>query len=292
MGKKNRRFWDAEYLNDMTYTMYFDRLKEIAVTSIEWLGMPDTVDLEFLEKSLFNTGMALFFHDNDADADIVTRCTPAGNFNIYNIPRNRKPYAVNTVFDTRTIDNSVLIYNNIARKPDITTCELFARRLAECERTSDINIKAQKTPVLVTASQTQRTTMVNMYQQYDGNAPFIFPTEGYNDNAIRAMSTGAPFVADKIRVEKQQIWNEFLTFMGIPNATFEKRERLIADEVNRSQGGVVAMQNSRLLTRQKAVKEINKMFGLDVSVRFRDIDISLPGGGGNDTIIEEVEENE
>ena len=289
---RNRRINDTLNLNNATYNMYFDKLREIAVTSIEWLNLPDTVDAEFLEKALFNTGMALYFHDDDADADIVTRCTPAGNFNIYDIPGDRKPYATNTNFQTRTAQNSVLIYNNVVRKPDIKTCELFARRLTMCDRTADINTNAQKTPVMIKASPTQRTTMINMYEQYDGNAPYVFPTEMYDNSNIQVLTTGAPYVVDKLREEKQQIWNEFLTFMGIPNVTFQKRERLISDEVNRSQGGVVAIQNSRLLTREKAAREINNMFGLNVSVRFRDIDISMPGGAGDTDIIEEVEELE
>ena len=38
----------------------------------------------------------------------------------------------------------------------------------------DVNIQAQKTPILILAEESQRLTMQNAYMQYDGNEPFIF----------------------------------------------------------------------------------------------------------------------
>lgn len=52
--------------------------------------------------------------------------------------------------------------------------ELFALRLYEAERTADVNIKAQKTPVLLLMDEKQRLTMENIYSQYEGNKPVIF----------------------------------------------------------------------------------------------------------------------
>ena len=76
--------------------------------------------------------------------------------------------------------------------------------------------------------------------------------------------------ADKIYQLKVQYWNEILTYLGISNINTQKKERMVTDEVTRNQGGVVASRYSRLGMRQKACKEINKMFGLDISVDFRE----------------------
>ena len=69
---------------------------------------------------------------------------------------------------------------------------------------------------------------------------------------------------------KTKIWNEALTYLGIPNISQTKKERMIKDEVERQNGGTLASRNSGLYMRRKACEEINEMFGLDISVVFRD----------------------
>ena len=50
----------------------------------------------------------------------------------------------------------------------------------------------------------------------------------------------------------------------------------MSDEVNRSQGGSIASKFSRLHERQTAVEKINKMFGTNISVDYREeLDTSL-----------------
>ena len=92
--------------------------------------------------------------------------------------------------------------------------ELFALRLYEAERTADVNIKAQKTPVLILVDENQRLTFENMYSQFDGNKPAIF---GDKNNVglenFSVLKTDAPFIADKVMDYKKEIWNEALTFL-------------------------------------------------------------------------------
>ena len=61
-----------------------------------------------------------------------------------------------------------------------------------------------------------------------------------------------------------------LTYMGISNISYQKRERLISDEVTRSQGGTIAIRYSKLNARRQACDEINRMFGLNISCDFRE----------------------
>ena len=45
---------------------------------------------------------------------------------------------------------------------------------------------------------------------------------------------------------------------------------MVSDEVVRNQGGVIASRYSRLNARRQAAEQINKMFGLDIEVVYRD----------------------
>lgn len=66
------------------------------------------------------------------------------------------------------------------------------------------------------------------------------------------------------------IWNDVLTYLGISNVTFEKKERMLQDEITRSQGGTIASRYSRLEARRQACREINKMFGLNMTCNYRE----------------------
>ena len=153
--------------------------------------------------------------------------------------------------------------------------ELFALRLYEAEQTAMVNIKAQKTPVLLLMDEKQRLTMENLYSQYEGNRPVIFGDKNsLGENVIKAINTQAPFIADKIIDYKKEIWNEALTFLGINNIMVDKKERLITDEANSNNELINLNLQSYLAARQEACRQFNEKFGFtgtdkEISVRVR-----------------------
>ena len=267
--KKDRNFWDSARLNNYTYMYYYNKLTELAISMFEWKNLPDTIDERFLELTLFSEGKALFFRD-DIIGDLALRCTLAGPFDLYNVPTRRRAYAVNGYQAERTNKDSVVIYNNYLRHPTKPDVEMFAMKLYNLSRAIDVNANAQKTPVLILCDENQRLTMKNLYMQYDGNMPFIFGDKQLNPNDVKVLSTGAPFVSDKLYQLFTQYWNEALTHLGISNVNYQKKERMISDEVLRNQGGTIASRYSRLEMRRKACEKINEMFGLDIEVEFRE----------------------
>ena len=106
--------------------------------------------------------------------------------------------------------------------------------------------------------------------QYDGNYPVIFGDSNLDIKSLSVLKTDAPFVSDKIYDLKVKIWNEALTYLGVSNINSTKKERMITDEVIRNQGGTIASRYSRLESRRIAVKKINKMFGLNITVDYRE----------------------
>lgn len=149
----------------------------------------------------------------------------------------------------------------------------------DLDSTIDINARAQKTPVLIQCDEKQRLSLLNVYKEYDGNSPVLFGDKNLDIKGFGVLKTDAPFVADKLYDLKNQIWNEALTYLGISNVSYQKRERLITDEVTRGQGGTVASRYSRLAMREQACDRINELFGLDVSVKYRE-DFQIPDVDG------------
>lgn len=266
---KDGQFWRSAELNALTYRQYYNRLTELSTCMFDWQNLPDTIDPRFLEMVLFSQGFAVFFNDPDLGY-LALRCATSGKWNIYNIPIYRRAYASNGYNKKLNIKNSVIIWNNYIHTNSMLDVELYAHRLAEIDRAIDVNVRAQRTPVLIRCAQEQRMTMEQLYLQYDGNQPFIFADKTLDPNSLSVLKTDAPFVAQDLYQMRTQYWNEALTHLGISNLNLAKKERLITDEVQRTQGSVTASRYSRLEMRRRACEEINKMFGLDIWVDFRE----------------------
>jgi hypothetical protein len=167
-----------------------------------------------------------------------------------------------------------MIYNNYLHTNSTLGIEMYAKRLWRLERTIDVNVEQQKTPVIVQCSESQKLVMTNLMKQYDGNEPFIFGDKNLDLNGIHVFNTGAPYVADKLNMLKIEIYNEALTYLGISNVNIQKKERLLSDEVTRNMGSIEAQKYTRLNSRKEACQKINEMFKLNIDCDYRE-DIKL-----------------
>lgn len=287
MGKRIRKippkdaFRDAILLNNETYVDYLERMKKICLSMFEWQNLPESMNARFIEMCLFYNGQAALLYD-DNYGYINTMAADGGYINIYGLPTEIQCYSYRfnerrSLFMTDTGEEKgkecILVMNNYERIPTSATVNLFAYRLAEAQRTADVNIKAQRTPILITTDQKQYFTLKKMYEEYDGNTPAIFADKNViTPDALKSLKTDAPFIAQNIMDYKREIWNEFLTFMGISNLS-EKRERMISNEVDSNNELVNLNLQALLIPRKEACKQFNEKYGLmgekaiDVKVR-------------------------
>ena len=289
MSRKRTLFDESAVTNNLKYIQYLNRLTELAISMFEWKNLPPTVDARYLELHLFQNGSVVYFND-DVLGDLCLDVIYNGRLDVYGNPVLRRAYSeYNNYQKLLKSSNSVIIWNNYLRTSSLLDVKMFASRLYNLDGIIDVNANAQKTPVLVQGTEKQRLTLLNLYKEFNGNAPFIFGDKNLDLNALKVLSTNAPYVCDKIYQLKTQIWNEALTYLGISNINIQKKERLITDEVTRNQGGTIASRYSRLESRREAVKKINAMFGTNIEVNYRedfqDIDTSFnpsTGGAGNE----------
>lgn len=280
MGRKNKismpktdySFWESAGNNEFAIQYYLSRLMELGMSMFEWKNLPAPIDWRFLEYTLFFQGQALFFKDAELDEYVVMQTALSGKLDIYRIPEDRMAYADNGYHKNLTKDNSVVIWNNLLRTPTYPAMAFYAKKLYEIDRTIDINLKAQKTPILVLCEEDERLALRNVYKQYEGNEPFIFGSKnlGLNNGSFTVLKTDAPYLCGDLMELKNQIWNEALTYLGISNLNVQKKERLISDEAVRSMGGTIASRQSRLEMRRECADKINEMFGLNIEVQYRE----------------------
>lgn len=293
MKRKNRdyKFVDSLEINDRTYVDYQARFRRIALSMFEWINLPKSMNSRYLELCLYYNGKASLLKDKKYGF-INTKCAGTGYINIYGLPSQlncfsydfnsrRKLYIGLNPIDSeedrekKEYEECILVQNNWEALPTVTSMDLFAYRMYEAQRACDTNIIAQKTPVLLIADESQRLFLENLYQQYNGNQPFIFgDKQQLGENTIKSVNTEAPYVADKITDYKKEIWNEALTFLGVNNIVLEKKERLVSDEANSNNELINLNLQSFLAPRQEACRQFNEKFGLtgtdkEISVRVR-----------------------
>ena len=272
-SKRRKPQENARLLTQRVYNDWLDRLIMLDTAIFKWKGLPVTVDERFLELTLCSTGKLAFIYDEVVDAYLALPCNFGGDYNVYGIPKTRYVYSYATSYNRICYPtDSVIIPNNYLFKDHITTLELYAQRLTDIQRTQDINLHAQRTPILILAPKEQELTVRNLYKQYEEYTPVIFgsPTMLQDFNSVNVIQTEAPFVADKTDILLHNILNEALSYMGYDNANQDKRERLVSDEVNANNGLIMGQRNERLILRQKAAEEINALFGLEISVDVRE----------------------
>jgi hypothetical protein len=264
------RMPNARDLTVITYNDYYFRLMMLAQSVFEWHGLPNGIDEKYIERYLFHEGSCMFFKDKKLGW-MVTKCSQQGQLNFYDEPTSLRPVATayTTVKSYANGTECVQICNNDYCIPTRRTISLYAQRLAEIQRTADINIIAQKTPVIIKGSEKQRLSLRQVIKSWFGNEPLIFGDKQLDTSEVKVLNTAAPVVFDKLTIEKNKLWSECMTFLGINNANTDKRERLVDDEVQANNAQIELSAQVMLKARERAAEAISKLCGCEVTVKMR-----------------------
>jgi hypothetical protein len=268
----------AQMANNMVFSYYYYKLMLIARSLFEWEGLPNNMDERWIEKYLFGSGKCIFYKD-PMMGFMVAGFGQQGGINCYGDPTSVYPVAENYVYNGPELingENCYVIRNNDLMLPNFPIIRHYSYKLTNIDRAIDVNIEATKSPIIVRCSDKQRLSLKNAINQRRDNEPVIWASDNTNiGEMVSTLDTNAPVVFPQLQTQKHMVLNEVFTDLGINNANMDKKERMVASEVDANDEQVKASEDVMLKTREEACKQINHIFGLNISVKRRKLE-SIP----------------
>lgn len=264
-----KRFINSQLNNYKTYLMYRRQLLSLAENVFEFKGLPEFIDVSYLNAQLVINGSIAFFYD-DILGLLALPYANYGGLDVYGRPKQIQVYS-NTGYNKKlNYGEFVIMYDNNGHYPLLADIIQYAERIAMNTRTSDINISQQRTPRFWKTKTENLKSIQDLVNNVDSNAETVISYDNLDLDDTTLVLEPAPFVADKIDQHQEKIWNEFLRLIGISNLSYQKKERNIKDEINAMQGGTIASRFSRFEPRQRAVQQINNKFNMNIEVSYYD----------------------
>lgn len=264
-----KRFINSQLNNYKTYLMYRRQLLSLAENVFEFKGLPEFIDVSYLNAQLVINGSIAFFKDEILGL-LALPYANYGGLDVYGRPKQIQVYS-NTGYNKKlNYGEFVIMYDNNGHYPLLEDIIQYAERIAMNTRTSDINISQQRTPRFWKTKTENLKSIKDLVNNVDSNAETVISYDNLDLDDTTLVLEPAPFVADKIDQHQEKIWNEFLRLIGISNLSYQKKERNIKDEINAMQGGTIASRFSRFEPRQRAVQQINKKFNMNIEVSYYD----------------------
>lgn len=261
--------------------IHMEHYRNIALNLYEWDNLPDGMAGRHIESALLQNGQA-FFYEHDHLGYICLPCSNSGQMNIYGEPTS-VVITGHGFAENKHITEGVRILNNPRVIPTDITLNYYCKKLAQIDSTINTNLIQQKVPFIFATTKENEFTIKNLYAKMYSGEPAIFVDQSLLTNGelnIQSVSCEAPYIIDKLQQHRFEIEKELLTFLGI-NTTIEKKERLLQDETNANNEQITLNVEIGLRERERACEEINEMYGLDIHVYAKDIEVKGGLTNGN-----------
>ena len=126
--------------------------------------------------------------------------------------------------------------------------------------------KAQSQSWLFTFSEEDREQAKVLQESMEMDEPYLFAPFDAPDK-VKGISSGAPYIVDKLEQDRQKVVNDILTMLGVNNVGIgEKKEHLIVDEVNANNQDIEEQDNAYQSQLEDDFDRVNRVFKKSIKV--------------------------
>lgn len=257
------------------YNYYVNYLYEKLIRIFKYDGLPDTIPRDALENYILTFGYAGITKTTLEGQTILVAvpCTKYG-VGLYPFYEPLAQYCTPLIqgTDLAVGVDIVVVKNNSYQISCDNIVKRYARQLADFDATVNILTSNARVPVLPSfdneeSAESYKAVMIaNRLGQVDTVLDKSFIQKGtftpYADNSTVAK------IEDVVKA-RNEILRTFLSEIGITTAN-DKRERMVVDEVNVNSQMLLFNVADMLECRQNAVKEVNALYGTNITVDLSD----------------------
>jgi hypothetical protein len=240
---------------------------ELCVNRFNWQGLPDSIDTRFMEVTLYNHALVIVFKDNVTGMLLAARATPGTGYDMNNNPLSYRLQPLQTGTLPQHLRNLELsarqvvpVWANAFRIPDYDVVQFYSSRLAQTERTIDINLKAARHTKILAYDENMQMTAQNINRMLENGDFSVSVTKQMGEElskVIQVLDMGVhPEQIERLSVVRDRFWGNLMGLLGINNANQDKKERLVASEVEGNDDQVGNFRRINLNWRQKAADQI------------------------------------
>lgn len=234
----------------------------------EYKGLPDTLPAKWLEFYLQTNGNA-FITKVDGNLYAFTGGL-GGKPDAYYLPTiyTVANPALNFTKECKIGEDGVLIYNDELNIGLVPLLSRYAALMAENYISMRIAIISARSTSLISASDdnTKRSAEEYIRKLIDGELSIVGESAFFDGLKVQPTRvSGQSAISELIEMQqylKASMYNE----IGLQSNYNMKREAINATESQMNDDALKPLVDDMLQERQKAVKEINKMFGTEISV--------------------------
>ena len=261
-------------LNNSAYFYYRTQLYLKIYSLFDFENLPENWDIDYIKDNLFRDGYITVVEHNGTVWRLTGGLT---GVNVYNNPTeiiianpvlgsfNKKIGVDGEILYFNRVDGAYIGLENLVTR--------YAIMLANCDGSINTTlINSRVAHVFEGETDAEIQSYKKLYDEVSQGKPAVFLKKGkatLSESNFNFLNVKNTYIGNDIMLTKNSIMNEFLTEIGISNANRDKRERLTDDEVNSNNAETCANVMLWLDTMQRCCEKINKLFGLNISVKLK-----------------------
>ena len=265
------------HVNDTSLVLLFEKyLIEEALSVFEWSGLPEKWDQNFFKYVLFLCGH-IGILNTDKYGVICMNGQPFGRGLYYQPVKYVISNPLLRGIQQPEIGKECAV---IKLQPNWTgiydLVSFYGSMMALCAESAGINLVNSKLAyVFMAKNKAQAESMKKLYDNIHSGDPAVFADEKLFDAegnpkwVMFNQNLKNTYIAPEIMADMHRWKNLFLTEIGIPNANYEKSERLITNEVNANNTETLSKAELWLETMEHDIRKANELFGLNIGVKLR-----------------------
>ena len=272
--------WQTMTGNKRPYLLFMQRFLNIFLNRFELRGLPDetkrvTCYNNNQERFLFFAPAVSIFRDDALGVQVLPVASWESKRDIAGFPLEWTVTAGNGYKKRLNRDNAVLMYNDMGFTVPFIHLLYEMSFMVEIDNTHKQNLFALRQPLLAEITEDEKKSALKFIDKLkefeDVIKVRVRETErGMKDRAapydMKVFNTGAQILGDELNKDFVNFENRALTYLGINNVTFEKKERMLTGELSQNDQLVQSNFTNALMCRKNAWDVANKMFGTSVEV--------------------------